>query len=85
MVVTGGGDLTHKGLHRHLPGRKISKTSIKREISGPRLEPGALLLFKALLMIEFTVSIEISARLLMVPPIHLTLLFLYTQSGAEDW
>ena len=68
--------LTHQGLPRHLPGRKISKASVKRDISGPRLEPGALLLFNALLMIEFTVSIEVSALLLQ-------LLFLYTQSGAE--
>jgi hypothetical protein len=78
-----GRDLTHKGLPRHLPGRKISKTSLKREISGPRTEQGALLLFKALLMIEFTLRIEISALLLVVPLICLTLLLLYTESGAE--
>jgi hypothetical protein len=61
----------------------ISEVSIRRDISGPRLEPGALLLFKALLMIEFTLAIEIPALLLMVPPVHLKLLFPYTQSGAE--
>jgi hypothetical protein len=69
-IASNGSDwrvLTHQALHRHLPGRRISKSSVTREICGTRLGPGALLLFKALLMVEFTLGIEISALLLKLP------------------
>jgi len=68
--------LTHQRLPSHLPGKKISKFSVRRDISGPKLEPGALLLFKALLMIEFILRIEVSVLLT-------KFLFLYIQSETE--